>query len=87
MNSKSLLFPFLILLTLVSGCQKAAVSSRPAAPGYSSAELENTYWKLLTIYAQKVTTTPDQSREALLQFQKNEKKSRGFRGCNKFYGK
>ena len=56
--------------------------SKTAGP---SAQLENTYWKLIEVNAKAVSVSPKR-REAHLLFKPNGNKLQGFGGCNRIIG-
>lgn len=58
----------------------AVVSVNPLA------ELTNTYWKLVSLNEVDVVMAGDQEREAFLQLRDDDKRVKGFAGCNRFTG-
>lgn len=70
----------LVFLMIFSGC-------RSAEQGSTSERLENTYWKLTEINL-KTVTTPADKREVhiILQDDGQEKRLKGFAGCNSVMG-
>ena len=75
---------------VLSSLAMLAACSQGAAPGTgqssaSTASLENTYWKLMTVGGAPVTVAEGQ-REPYLVLQAPDKRVAGYGGCNRFSG-
>ncbi len=71
-------------VSLIVDVLKEISASDTCAPSLH-AELQNTYWKLLEVEGQPVTT-PEGMREAHIILASTDSRAHGFAGCNNFFG-
>lgn len=70
---------------LLGGCANEVAPTAPAAPTRSTAELLNTYWKLVQL-GDQVVTTPEGAREIHFVLHSENQRVAGFSGCNQMMG-
>ncbi len=69
----------------LSACANDVAPTTPATPTRSTAELLNTYWKLMQL-GDQVITTPAGAREIHFVLQSENQRVAGFSGCNRMMG-
>ena len=76
--------PFLGVL-LLAGCAYDSPDPKGNAPTKSTAQLLNTYWKLMRL-GDQVITTPQDTRELHFVLHSENQRVAGFSGCNQMMG-
>ena len=74
-----------VAVLILGGCAGDVPSTAPAAPARSTAELLNTYWKLVQL-GDQVVTTPESAREIHVVLHSENQRVAGFSGCNRMMG-
>jgi len=67
------------------GCAREVAPSTPVGQTRSTAELLNTYWKLVQL-GDQVVTTPEGGREIHFVMHSENQRVAGFSGCNQMMG-
>jgi heat shock protein HslJ len=74
-----------VAVLLLCGCAGDVPPTSPAAPARTTAELLNTYWKLLQL-GDQVVATPEGAREIHFVLHSENQRVAGFSGCNRMMG-
>lgn len=69
----------------LAACAGDVTPTTPAAPARSTASLLNTYWKLMQL-GDQVVTTPEGAREIHFVLHSENQRVAGFSGCNQMMG-
>jgi len=93
MNTRTMVLCVTALLTACSESEAPAPGATtespsyptPATPAQSTAQLENTYWKLMTLDGEPVST-PEGTREIQFVLHQEGHRVAGFSGCNQMMG-
>lgn len=75
----------MLLVLLAGGCAGSAPPTPPAAETKSTAQLLNTYWKLVLLGGEVITTAAG-AREIHFVLHSENQRVAGFSGCNQMMG-
>lgn len=87
MNIFKCLIIIMITVTTLSGCSSTKKNTTAVTlPGESNTSLTETYWKLIELQGEPITTKEGQKKEMHLIIKKDGNIINGHSGCNSFRG-